>query len=121
MQAGRPPAAVTILQQVLTDDRLRGLTVSTEDGHRAIRAYLLIADRLSEIVKQRGRSIYAAADRNARELFERGRRDQDPRRSRRSAATSRWPRLFPKLCSNWARFTRMRGDRQPPSGFTSGY
>ena len=29
-----------LVEQALTDDRLRGLTVSTEDGHRAIRADL---------------------------------------------------------------------------------
>ncbi len=79
MQADRPAAAIDILEQALTDDRLRGLTVSTEDGHRAIRADLLIADRLAEIVKQQGRSIYGASDRNARELYDRGRREQDPR------------------------------------------
>ncbi len=79
MEAGRPTEAIAILEQVLSDDRLRGQTVSTEDGHRAIRADLLIADRLSLIVKQRGRSIYAASDRHARELYERGRREQDPR------------------------------------------
>jgi len=79
MQADRPATAIEILEQALTDDRLRGLTVSTEDGHRAIRADLLIADRLSDIVKQRGRSIYGASDRNARDLYNRGRREQDPR------------------------------------------
>ncbi len=79
MQADRPATAIAILEQALTDDRLRGLTVSTEDGHRAIRAELLIADRLWEIVKQQGRSIYDASDRNARELYDRGRREQDPR------------------------------------------
>ena len=79
MRAGRPPGAITILEQVLTDDRLRGLTVSTADGHRAIRADLLIADRLAEIVKERGRPVYEASDRSARELFEKGCRDQDPR------------------------------------------
>ena len=45
-RAGRADA-VEILEQVLADERLRGLTVSSEDGHRAIRADLLIADRLA--------------------------------------------------------------------------
>ena len=53
--------------------------MSSEDGHRAVRADLLIADRLAAIVKQRGRPIYETYDRRARELFERGRREQDPR------------------------------------------
>jgi outer membrane protein assembly factor BamB/tetratricopeptide (TPR) repeat protein len=79
LQADRPDRAVEILQQVLTDERLRGLTVSSEDGHRAIRADLLIADRLGGIVNQRGRNIYDSYERRAHDLFERGRREQDTR------------------------------------------
>ena len=79
LEAGRPVDSVEILEQVLTDERLRGLTVGSEDGHRAIRADLLIADRLASIVRQRGREVYAQFDRRASELFQRGRQEQDPR------------------------------------------
>ena len=116
---GRPRRS-TFSSRSLTDDRLRGLTVSTEDGHRTIRADLLIADRLAEIVKQRGRSIYDASDRSARELFDRGRREQDPGCSRRSAGTTRWPRSCPRRCWHWARFTREPAGRPPPPRRTSG-
>jgi outer membrane protein assembly factor BamB/tetratricopeptide (TPR) repeat protein len=79
VEAGQPAAAVAILGESLTDERLRGLTVSSEDGHRGIRADLFIADRLWAILKERGRSIYDADNQRATELFERGRREQDPR------------------------------------------
>ena len=79
LEAGRPVDSVEILEQVLADERLRGLTVGSEDGHRAIRADLLIADRLASIVRQRGREVYAKFDHRASELFERGRQEQDPR------------------------------------------
>ncbi|MGC8642125.1 MAG: PQQ-binding-like beta-propeller repeat protein [Isosphaeraceae bacterium] len=77
IEAGQPAAAVQILGQSLVDERLRGLTVSTEEGRRGIRADLLIADRLASIVKTRGRAIYESDDARARALFERGRREQD--------------------------------------------
>jgi outer membrane protein assembly factor BamB/tetratricopeptide (TPR) repeat protein len=79
IEADRPGQAVDLLEELLADGRLRELTVSSDDGHRGIRAELLIADRLTGIVKQRGRNVYLAHERRARELFERGRRDQDPR------------------------------------------
>jgi outer membrane protein assembly factor BamB/tetratricopeptide (TPR) repeat protein len=79
LQANRPDRAIEILQQELADEKLRVLTVSAEDGHRAIRADLLITDRLRGIIGQRGRKLYAIYDRRAAELFDRGRRDGDPR------------------------------------------
>jgi outer membrane protein assembly factor BamB/tetratricopeptide (TPR) repeat protein len=79
LEATRPAKAVEILENVLTDERLRGLSVSSDDHHRSIRADLLIADRLAGIVKEHHRRIYEDYDRQARELFERGRREQDPR------------------------------------------
>jgi outer membrane protein assembly factor BamB/tetratricopeptide (TPR) repeat protein len=78
LEAGKPADSVDILGRSLVDERLRSLTVSTEDGRRGIRADLLMADRLAAIVKSHGRGIYDADDRRARELFERGRREQDP-------------------------------------------
>lgn len=77
VEAGKPAAAVEILGQSLLDDRLRGLAVTSEDSRRGIRADLLIADRLGAIIKAHGRGIYESEDRRARELFDRGRRDQD--------------------------------------------
>jgi outer membrane protein assembly factor BamB len=79
LEAGHPAPAVEVLELLLEDDRVRGQTVSSEDGHRAVRADLLIADRLAAIVKSKGRAIYEPYDRRARELFERGKRDEDPR------------------------------------------
>jgi outer membrane protein assembly factor BamB len=79
VEAGKPAAAVGILGETLTDERLRALTVNSEDGHRGVRADLFIADRLSAIVKEHGRTIYDADNRRAAALFERGRLEQDPR------------------------------------------
>ena len=79
LEAERPGDAIANLQQVLSDERLRGLTVSSDDGHRLIRADLLIADRLTGIVKRLGRLAYEPYDRRARELFDRGVREKDPR------------------------------------------
>ncbi len=79
LQADRPDRAIEILEQVLSDEKLRILTVSSEDGHRTIRADLLIADHLGGILRQRGRKLYAIYDRRAAALFDRGRRDRDPR------------------------------------------
>lgn len=78
LQANRPERAIEILEQVLRDEKSRVLTVSSEDGHRVVRADLLIADRLGGILRQRGRKLYAAYDRRAAELFDRGCRDGDP-------------------------------------------
>lgn len=88
LEADRPADTIEILEQSMADERLRGLTVSSDDGHRAIRADLLIADRLSAILKQRGRPIYETFDRRAHEMFERGRREQDPH-------------LLDELCRNY--------------------
>ena len=41
-----PPRRSSTLQQLLFDDRLRPLNINTDDGHRTIRADLLIGDRL---------------------------------------------------------------------------
>ncbi|MFO0891044.1 MAG: PQQ-binding-like beta-propeller repeat protein [Isosphaeraceae bacterium] len=78
-EADRPGEAVDLYEGLLADEALRAQTVSSEDGHRGIRADLLIADRLASILKQRGRKLYEEHERRARELFERGRRDRDPR------------------------------------------
>ncbi|HZW33292.1 MAG TPA: PQQ-binding-like beta-propeller repeat protein, partial [Isosphaeraceae bacterium] len=52
LDAGRPRDALEALERLLSDGRLRPLPVATADGHRTIRADLLIADRLGAIVRQ---------------------------------------------------------------------
>jgi outer membrane protein assembly factor BamB len=78
-EAGRPRDAVAICERVLSDDRLRPLAVATPDGHRTIRADLFVIDRLQSIVHTCGRSVYASYDQEAAHLFERGKKEQDPR------------------------------------------
>jgi outer membrane protein assembly factor BamB len=77
LDAVRPRDAVSVLEQLLLDERLRTLPVAAADGRRTIRADLLIADRLSAIVRDHGREVYAAFDRQAAELFQRGRNQHD--------------------------------------------
>jgi cellulose synthase operon protein C len=79
LDAARPQAAVDICEQLLTDDRLRPLPVAAPDGHRTMRADLMIADRLKKIVHEHGRGIYLAYDRKAAEVFEHARNERDPR------------------------------------------
>ncbi len=79
LERGRAAEAVVTLQQLLFDDRLRPLNINTEDGHRTIRADLLISDRLSAILRTGGRALYAEYDRQARALLERGKAENDPR------------------------------------------
>jgi outer membrane protein assembly factor BamB len=79
LEWNRPHEAVVTLQQLLFDDRLRPLNINTEDGHRTIRADLLISDRLSAILRAHGRTLYADYDRQARALLDRGKAERDPR------------------------------------------
>ena len=74
-----PGQAIVTLQETLSDARVRLLNVATEDGHRSIRADLLIGDRLGAILKQNGRELYASYDQEARQLLERGRLEKEPR------------------------------------------
>lgn len=74
-----PADAVATLQGLLADDRLRVLSVATEDGHRSVRADLLIGDRLAEILRDEGRPLYEAFDRDAAQLLDRGKAEKDPR------------------------------------------
>ncbi len=76
--ASRPGDAVAICQQLLSDDRLRSLPVGAADGHRTVRADLMIGDRLKAIIAQHGRSVYARFDKEAAALFERGKKEKDP-------------------------------------------
>ena len=77
LDASRPNDAVAICQRVLSDDRLRSLAVATADGHRTVRADLLIADRLKSIVREHGRAVYEPFDKEAARLLARGRKAKD--------------------------------------------
>jgi outer membrane protein assembly factor BamB len=79
LDAARPQGAVEICERLLTDERLRPLAVATADGNRTIRADILLADRLTSIVREHGRSVYESYDRQADRLFERGKKEKDPR------------------------------------------
>jgi len=77
LKADRPREAVDALEQVLLDSGLRALPVAA-DGHRTIRADLLIADRLGAIVRDHGRAAYEVFDRQALALYQRGKGERDP-------------------------------------------
>jgi len=79
LDAARPRDAVDICERLLSDERLRPLAVATADGHRTVRADLLIGDRLNSIVHDHGRGVYERYDREAGRLFERGKKEKDPR------------------------------------------
>jgi len=79
LDAARPRDAVDICERLLRDERLRPLAVATADGHRTVRADLLISDRLKSIVHDHGRGVYEPYDREASRLFERGKQEKDPR------------------------------------------
>jgi outer membrane protein assembly factor BamB/tetratricopeptide (TPR) repeat protein len=79
LEAGQARRAVEICQQLLADERLRPLAVPAADGHRTVRADLLIAGRLSSIVRAHGPGVYEPFDREAARLFERTLSQRDPR------------------------------------------
>ncbi len=76
---GEPKLSVATLQSLLADERLRALAVDAADGHRTVRADLLIADRLAALIRDKGSDLYADFDRAAAALFERGKAEGDPR------------------------------------------
>jgi outer membrane protein assembly factor BamB/tetratricopeptide (TPR) repeat protein len=75
---GDPATSVALLQMILAEESLRGLTVPADD-RRTVRADLLVADRLSDLLATHGRAIYEPFDRDAKDLLDRGRADADPR------------------------------------------
>lgn len=77
-QGGESATAVATLQTILFEERLRHLNVSA-DERRTVRADLLISGRLQSLIQQRGRPLYAAFDRQARDLYEEGLATKDPR------------------------------------------
>jgi outer membrane protein assembly factor BamB/tetratricopeptide (TPR) repeat protein len=76
---GAPRGAVAIFQRLLGDERLRHLSVAAEDGHRTVRADLLIADRLAALIRTNGRELYREFDAAARRLLDEGKEEQSPR------------------------------------------
>ena len=76
---GETRASVATLQSLLGDERMRALTVDAADGHRSVRADLLIADRLSALLRDKGREFYAEFDRAAADLLARGKAEKDTR------------------------------------------
>lgn len=76
--AGEVQQAVDSLQHIVEDPDLARLTVPA-DSSRSIRADLWVTESLNRLIDAHGRAIYAAYDRKAEELLDRGRRDQDPR------------------------------------------
>ncbi len=78
LDASHPREAVDALERILLDARLRPLPVAMDEGRRTVRADLMVADRLGAIVRRHGRESYAAYDRQAAALLERGRKERDP-------------------------------------------
>ena len=79
LRKGDPAASVRALQGILADPQLRPIVVEVADGHRSVRADLLAIDRLSEILRDHGRTPYEPFDREAREMARRGRDERDPK------------------------------------------
>ncbi|CAN5761952.1 PQQ-binding-like beta-propeller repeat protein [soil metagenome] len=73
----RPADAVATLQKLLADDRLRPLSVAA-DANRTVRAELLIADRIGDLLDRRGRELYAEYDLAASALLARGIKEEAP-------------------------------------------
>ena len=75
----KPRDAIRTWQRLLADESLRALTVDAADGHRTVRADLLIVDRLNSTLQEHGRDLYDQFDAEASDLLARGRSRQDPR------------------------------------------
>jgi outer membrane protein assembly factor BamB/tetratricopeptide (TPR) repeat protein len=75
--ASKPRDAVAVCQKLLRDDQLRSLPVAAADGHRTVRADLLIADRLKSIVTKHGRAVYAQFEKEAVALVAQGKKEKD--------------------------------------------
>jgi cellulose synthase operon protein C len=96
VSSGEPAAAVSTLQGVLADYRIRGLGVTSEDGQRTVRADLLVADRLSTLLKRHGAELYEAYDRQAIDLLKQGKAEHSPRLIESIGATYPVARIVPE-------------------------
>ena len=95
--------------------------MSTEDGHRAVRADLLIADRLTAIfVRRSGRAVYDQYERRARDLFERGRREQDARLLDEVSRIFPVAEVVPDALLELGKLHQQGGRQGPPPRPTSG-
>ncbi len=74
--SGEPGKAVENLQDLLTREWIAHLTVAA-DERRTVRADLLITDRLSALIEENGRDIYATYDQAAKDLLTRGREQKN--------------------------------------------
>ena len=119
LDASKPRDAVAICQRLLSDDRLRNLPVAAADGHRTVRADLLIADRLKSIVGQHGRAVYAAFDEEAAALFERGKKEKDPRVLDHLCRAYPEARVIPDASSSSASSTSAAGGSPKPATSTN--
>ena len=82
--ASRPGDAVAICQQLLSDDRLRSLPVGAADGHRTVRADLMIGDRLKALIAQQHvvgepALVRFLTRKAAMAGWSRGKKEKDPR------------------------------------------
>ncbi len=115
---GDPRASVATLQALLADERLRSLNVDTADGHRSIRADLLIADKLSALLRERGRALYDEFDRAAADLLARGRAEGDPRLLEDVGRSYPVARVVPEA---WLALARLDDDLRRPGDSARAY
>jgi outer membrane protein assembly factor BamB/tetratricopeptide (TPR) repeat protein len=88
-RAGQPAGAVQVWQSVLGDEALRHSTVLSADGTPHAAA-TWAADRIEELVRGHGASVYAAVEQRARTLL-----DAAPKDEQRVAVLERLAREFP--------------------------
>ncbi|WZO96479.1 PQQ-binding-like beta-propeller repeat protein [Isosphaeraceae bacterium EP7] len=69
VRSDEPALAVGTLQDVLKDERQRLVSVALADGRRTVRADLLVADRLAELLAAKGQGLYAEFDARAADLY----------------------------------------------------
>jgi len=79
LESGQIRDAVVTLQDLLSDEPLRLLSVAVEGGQRTVRTDLLVTDRLNTILQTHGRTYYADFEREARDLLQRGKAEKDSR------------------------------------------
>lgn len=75
---GKPADAAATLQGILAQEPLQRLSVTT-DASRSVRADLLIAQRLGELIRDHGRGAYARFDAEAADLLAKARGAKDVR------------------------------------------